>query len=34
METITAEVDSVNADQEIKERIKHECKQYIESINA
>ena len=34
METITAEIDSVNADQEIKERMKHECKQYIESINA
>ena len=29
METITAEIDSVNADQEIKERMKHECKQYI-----
>ena len=34
MEKITAEIDSVNADQEIKERMKHECKQYIESINA
>ena len=34
MKTITAEIDSVNADQEIKERMKHECKEYIESINA
>ena len=34
MESITPEIDSVNADQEIKERMKHECKQYIESINA
>ena len=34
METTTAEIDSVNADQEIKERMKHECKQYIKSINA
>ena len=33
-ETITAEMDGVNADQELKERMKHECKQYIESINA
>ena len=34
METITAQIDSVNADQEMEERMKHECKQYIESINA
>lgn len=34
IEAITAEIDSVNADQEVKRRIKDECKQHIESINT